>query len=160
MGNILYKLEKGETSILRLPTNELCLFDFDNILFDLENITLDDIDFLYPQENNESLIIEYKNLLKKFQKLQDPFLEFAYREGEINIINREYLYKGQKSLTYELLKLLPDEFDWYPKAPEDNYFRSIESNYEYEQKITLFLSAKEGFLPAIKLAKEKYDWKF
>lgn len=138
MENILYRLEKGETSIQRLAINEVCLFDFDNILFDIENLTIEDIDSLYPQENNEDRIIEYNVLLKKFYKLQDRFLECAYQEGEINIIDREYLYKGQKSPTYELLKLLPNEFSWYLDSPEENFSCSMESNYEYEQKITLF----------------------
>ena len=95
MENILYKLEKGEIYIHMLSLNEICLFDFDNILFDIENLTFEDIDSLSLEEENDDRIIEFNNLLNKFYKLQDRFLECAYKEGEINIIDREYLYKGQ-----------------------------------------------------------------
>ena len=157
--DILLKLEKETVEI----HNVSYIFDFHNILFDIENMTEDDYLELYPYDNPESIHKEYQKLLKDFRNLLDRYLIWGYRQGlgGINIILSEsYEFKGEVVPTLELLNYLPLDFYLEDSTPEENFRDALNPYNEHGCKLSLFVAARAGYEPAKKLAKEKYGWEF
>ena len=157
--DILFELEKNHKTINSLSLDEQNTLDFHNYICDLENLTIYDCQELYPFEPPVSTYKEYERILFEMRSLIDRYLICAYKEGEINIVlSNRYQYKGQSTPTLELLKLLPANFYLYGSDPELNYMHAIRSNSLYEMKIYLYLSAKDGYEPAIIMVKEIFNW--
>ena len=154
--NTLYEIEHNFTTVIE--TGSLGLY---SIIYDLENMTNDDFEELYPYDDLNSIRNQYEQLMKDFKLLLDRFLVCAYKEGEWNIVYSDYYeYKGERVPTFELLSLLPNDFKLKEHTPEEQYRYSLNPYKEHDGKISLFVSARAGFEPAIKLAKEKYGWIF
>ena len=154
--NTLYEIEHNFTTVA--DTGSLGL---DSIVYDLENMTDDDFEDLYPYEDLNSIRDQYERLLEDFKLLLDRFLVCAYKEGEWNIINSDdYEYKGERVPTFELLSLLPKDYELKEHTPEEQYRYSLNLYKEHDGKISLFVAARAGYEPAVKLAKEKYGWTF
>ena len=116
---------------------------------------------LYPYDDLNSIRNQYKQLIKDFRLLLDRFLVCAYKEGEWNIVySDDYEYKGERVPTFELLSLLPEDFELKEDTPEEQYIYSLNPYSEHAGKISLFVAARAGYKPAVKLAKEKYGWIF
>ena len=152
----IYDIEHNFTTLIE--TGSLGL---DSIFYDLENMTDDDFEELYPYEDLNSIRNQYEHLLEDFKLLLDRFLVCAYKEGEWNIINSDfYEYKGERVPTFELLSLLPNDYELKEHTPEEQYRYSLNPYNEHDGKISLFVAARAGYKPAIQLAKEKYGWTF
>ena len=154
--NTLFEIEHNFTTVIE--TGSLGL---EAIIHDLENMTDDDFEELYPYDDLNSIRNQYEQLMKDFRLLLDRFLVCAYKEGEWNTIyDCSYAYKGEKGPTFELLNFLPNDYGLKERSPEEHYKYSLNPYSEHDGKISLFVSARAGFEPAIKLAKEKYGWIF
>ena len=154
--NTLFDIEHNFTTVLE--TGSLGL---DAIIEDLENMTDDDFEELYPYDDLNAVREQYEQLVKDFRRLLDRFLVCGYKEGEWNVVYYDYYeYKGEPAPTFELLSLLPNDYELKEHTPEDHYRYSLNPSRERDGKISLFVSARAGFEPAIKLAKEKYGWIF
>lgn len=154
--NGLYDIEHGVKTV---SSSEI--LDPYFIIFDIENMTGDDFEELYPYDDLKSIRCQYEHLLKEFRRLLERLLVCAYKEGEPNIVYADYyVYKGENVPTFELLSLLPDNFELTYLTPEEHYKYSLNSYNEHAGKLSLFISARAGYKPAVKLAKEKYGWDF
>ena len=152
----IYEIEHKFTTLIE--TGDLGL---ESIVYDLENMTDDDFGELYPYEDLNSIRNQYEHLLEGFKLLLDRLLVCAYKEGEWNIVYSDsYEYKGERVPTFELLSLLPNDYELKEHTPEEQYNYSLHPYNEHAGKISLFVAARAGFVPAIKLAKDKYGWTF
>ena len=154
--NTVFDIEHNFTT--QIETGSLGLY---SIVYDLENMTDDDFEELYPYDDLNSIRNQYEHLLEAFKLLLDRFLVCSYKEGEWNIVYSDsYEYKGERVPTFELLSLLPNDYELKEHTPEEQYNYSLNPYNEHAGKISLFVAARAGFVPAIKLAKEKYGWTF
>lgn len=154
--NTLYEIEHNLSTV-----EETGSLGLDAIIYDLENMTDDDLEELYPYDDLDTIRNQYEQLTENFKLLLDRFLVCAYKEGEWNIVYSDsYEYKGERVPTFELLSLLPNDYELKEHTPEEQYNYSLNPYDEHAGKISLFVAARAGYKPAIKLAKEKYGWTF
>ena len=111
--------------------------DYEKSKYEIENI-------LYDLEHNCTTVIETGNL-----SLDSIIYDLENMRD-----------KGERVPTFELLSLLPIEYELKEQTPEEHYLYSLKPYREHDGKISLFVSARGAFEPALKLAKEKYGWIF
>ena len=118
--DILLKLEKETVKIL----NVSYIFDFHNIIFDIENMTEDDYLELYPIDSPESIHKEYQKLLKDFRNLLERYLIWGYSQGldgNDSIFSESYEFKVEVVSSLELLIYLPLDFYLEDSILDENF---------------------------------------
>ena len=117
----IFEIEHNFTTVIE--TGDIGL---ETIIHDLENMTDDDFEELYPYDDLNSIRYQYEQLMSDFRLLLDRFLVCAYKEGEWNIVYSDsYEYKGERVPAFELLRLLPNDYELKEHTPEEQYNYSL-----------------------------------